>query len=341
MKPLRSEDGIALIMVLWTIVILSFLMISLSEDIQLESFLTRNLMEQNQVQFIAQAGIARGLAELKGDKTLADGKQEHWLIPIKGQIEDRGTFEVVIEDIGSRFNINYIGEPVLSHIVVDFSKEFAGWRKEKFPFYLLQELEEFGKQDFQTIEDQITFYGKFNLNTDDYEILKEIMVRKKISEWTANQVIQELSKIDQPLLSIDDLLLKVPSLDLSTLEEIRDEIDVKGNININLVDEEILVILMDSLDIPQDRVTTITTIRDKETIKNLNILKRPIGEEYFKKLFPYFDVTSKYFRITSFAKSASSSIQKTIVVEVERIPEKVAQGRVLEWRTKILSWVES
>lgn len=341
MRRWGSEDGLALIVVLWTIVILSFLLLSLSEDIQLESFLTRNLMEQIQVQFIAQAGISRGIAELTGDRTISDGIQEKWLTPVQGQIDNRGSFVVQIEDIGSRFNINYIGEPVLSALVQDLGKEFSEWRLDKLPFYLKQELEEFESVDFSQIENLIAYNGKFNINTDDYAVLKQIVLAERISEWTAEQVIHELAGVEKPVTSLDDLLLKVPGLDLNTFEVIRDEIDVKGNINLNMVSEEVLVVLCRALGIPQDQVTAITTMREKETIESLDVLNILVGDENYKKIIPYFDITSKYFRITSTAQSASTAIEKKIIIELERIPERVAQGRVLEWRTKILSWVES
>lgn len=341
MKHFKSNDGVALIMVLWTIVILSFLLVSLAEDIRLESFLTRNLMDQIQVQYIAQAGIARGLAELTNDQSIADGLQENWLVPIKGQIENQGTFKVSIEDIGSRFNINYIGEPVLGQLIAEFEPEFKDWRLENLPIYLVQEIEEFVESGDKKIKDLITFYGKFNLNIDDYSVLKEMMINHRISEWIADQVVQELQKLEEPLRSKDDLLLKVPSLDMSTYDLIEDEVDIVGNLNVNQVDEEIITLLLEVLKIPQDRLTVITTMREKETIDNLQVLAQPIGEEEFQKLVPYLTVTSRYFRITSTAESSSTSIQKTIIIEVERIPEKVARGEVLEWGTKILSWVES
>lgn len=341
MKHFKSNDGVALIMVLWAIVILSFLLISLSEDIRLESFLTRNLMDQTQIQYIAQAGLARGLAELTNDQSIADGLQEKWLQPIKGQIEDRGSFVVSIEDIGSRFNMNYIGEPVLGQLLDELEPEFKEWRLENLPIHLMQELEEFSEGNYENIKDQITFYGKFNLNNDDYSVLKEVMMNQRVSEWITDQVVQELLKLEEPLLSKDDLLLKVPSLDMSTYELIEDQVDIVGNLNINLVDEEIITLLLDVLKIPQDRLTEITTMREKETIDDLQVLAQLIGKEDSEKLAPYLTVTSRYFRITSIAESSSTSIQKTIIIEVERIPEKITQGEVLEWGTKILSWVES
>ena len=341
MSRRNSNDGVALIMVLWTIVIMSFLLLSLSEDIQLESFLTRNLMDQMQVDFVAQAGIARGMAEIRGDRTLADGKTEPWMQPINGQIDDRGTFQIAIEDIGCRININYIGDPLLPALVTDFAKEFAAWRRDKFPVCSMQELKEFPNFDFKSIENKITFYGKFNLNTDDYTLLKEIMLKKRISEWTADTIIEDLKRAERPILSLDELPLKVPSMDLSTLGMIRDDVEVRGSININLVSEELLVKILTSYNVQQDQITYITTLREKETIANLEKLVPVIGEYGYNHMSPLFDVTSRYLRITCMAKSTVSSIEKKIIIEVERIPDKVAQGRVLEWRTKILSWVES
>ncbi len=345
MRPWESENGIALIIVLWTIVILSFLLVSLSEDIQLETFLTRNLLDETQLQYIAQAGISRGIGELTRDQTLIDGTDELWLESIQAQIENLGEFEVKIDEIGSRFNINYVNEKILQGLIADYAQDFISWRYEQERFDLREQLEEFAptgkEQDIQMIEDCITFYGKFNLNTDDYEMFKKIMMNKRVSEWVADQVIAELRNLDEPLRSLDDLALKVPSMDSSTLDLIKGEVGVKGNININLVDKEILSFLIECLGLSKEQVTALAAYRKENTIEDLEVLRGVLGEDNYKQLAPYLTVSSEYFRITSTAQSLTSSSSKVIIVEVLRIPKLINNDKVLEWRTEILSWIES
>lgn len=341
MKRLLADDGVALIVVLWMIVILSFLLISLTEDIQLESFLTRNLIEQTAVQQIAQAGIARGLAELIGDQTFVDGQDERWLKPIKGQIEDQGSFEVTVEDIGSRFNLNYLKKPLLETLLADFSAEFIAKRKDVFPLYVFQDLTSLTDQDLQLVKEKITFYGKFNINTDDLEIFKEILLRNDLAEGYAEEIIFELNQLEEPLTSLDDLFFNLPKLGTIALDKLRDEIDFQGKININLVDQDVFFLLLDGLQISRSQTNELLTYLDHELIDNLDLLDELLAEEVAKSLKNYLSINSRYFRITSKAKSANSWINKTIVVEVERLPKTTARDRVLEWNTKILSWVES
>lgn len=341
MKRLLTNDGVVLVIVLWTIVILGFLLISLIEDIQVESFLTRNLIEQTSVQQIAQSGIARGLAELTKDETLVDGKDEQWLMPITGQIEDAGSFEVTIEEIGSRFNLNYIKKPLIETLMADFSDELIVKRKDNFPLYVFQDLATLAEQDVQQIRDKITFYGKLNINTDDLEILKLILLRKNIAEDVIDKIIFKLNELEEPLTSLDDLLFNVPGLGMGTLNKIDDEVDFQGNINLNLVTKDILYLLFDGLQIPRSKTKELIAYLDRETIDHLRVLDQLVDKEVAKKLKKYLTVNSKYFRIISKAKSNQSPINKTIIVEVERLPEKTARDRVLEWSTKILSWVES
>lgn len=341
MKRWGSEKGAALILVLWTVVILSFLILSLVEDIQLESFLTRNLMDQIQVEFIAKAGISRAMAELTGDLTVADGVHEPWLLPIRGSIDDQGSFDVTIEEIGSRININYANDLVLSSMMTDRVKEFLQWRLTAGPFYLIQELKEFEGEDFTQLEKVMTYYGKLNLNTDDYAMFRQMMVRKRVSDWIADQIIDELRRAEKPIQSMEDLLMKVPSLDLSIYEMLQDDIDMIGNININLASEEVLTILARVTGISEEQIEMIMAFREQETIEFIGALEKDLGEESYRKLAPYLDVTSRYFRITCKAQSTSTGIKRDIIVEVERTPVQVARGRVLEWRTQILSWVES
>ncbi|MCK4257730.1 MAG: general secretion pathway protein GspK [Halanaerobiales bacterium] len=345
MRPWESEDGVALIIVLWTIVLLSFLLVSLSEDVQLESFLTRNILDETQLQYIALAGISRGIGELTRDQTLADGKDESWLKSIQAQMENQGEFEVSIDEIGSRFNINFVNEQILEGLIGNYAEDFIRWRYEQDGFDVIVQLEEFTstiqEKDFKTIEDYVTFYGKFNLATDDYEMFKKILLGKRVSEWVADQVIQELKSLEEPLNSLEELILKVPGLDSSTVDLLSEEIDVKGNININLVDEEILSYLTECLDVSKEQVSSLVEYRKENTIEDLEVLKGVLGEEDYKKIAPYLTVSSEYFRITSKARSLTSSLEKVIIVEVLRIPEEMNKDQVLEWRTEILSWIES
>ncbi len=342
MRRLDSKDGVALILVLWAIVILSFLLLSLTEEIQLESYLTRNLLEQTQLQHIAQAGIARGIAALEGDQTIVDGRTEIWLAPIIGEIEDQGIFEVTIEDIGSKFNMNYIGFPILDQLVPTYVEEFKEWRLKEFPFFIQQDIEQFpNSEDFESTAQYMSFYGKFNITIDDLEVLKALMVQQDIAEWTAESVVQELGQIEEPITSLDELLLHIPSMDTTTFNAIRDELTVTGNLNINLVDEGVLVALAESLKIDQDLIAVILEAREREVILDFKELEDELGAEDYHRLAAYFDVKSSYFRITCTARSNNTSLEKTIVVEVERNPERVSRDRVLEWSMKILSWVES
>lgn len=330
-----------MILVLWTVMILGFILLSLADEIRLESFLTRNLMEEIRVEFAAKAGLARAMAELTGDRTVADGLSEAWLLPIRGSIDDQGSFEATIEDIGSRININYANSLVLESMMTDRVKSFLEWRREKGPFYLLQELEEFEGEDFTQMEEVMTYYGKFNLNADDSAVLRQMMVRRRVSDWVADQIIDELQQAEKPIRSLDDLYLKVPSMDMAVFQLIRDDVDVVGNININLVNEEVLEILARVTGLGREQLDVIIAFRERETIESLEILQQDLGEESYTRILPYVDVSSRYFRITCKAQSALTGIKKEIILEVARIPKEVARGRVLEWRTEILSWVES
>lgn len=340
MKLIKNE-GFALIIILWVIVIVSFLLISLTEDIYLESYLTRNLLNQVQIQQIAQAGIARGIAALLNDETLVDGREDGWTKPIFGRIEDQGTFKVVIEDIGSRINANFFADPILSTLIRDKVDEFILWRIEHYPFYHIDELSEFGYYNFHEIIRHLTFYGKFNINTDDYSVLKEIMLAKKVSEWQIDPIIEELKKIKEPFHSVDELIIKIPVLDVTTFSLIQDELVTEGGININLVDEETLYFVLGLLKSTPKIKNKLQELRSKQLIEDVNDLKEFFPKVYADRMVTYFNVSSRFFQISCTAKSTTSSIEKKIVVEIERIPSEIHQNQVIKWNTKILSWVES
>ena len=128
----QSESGIALMLVLWVLALLSMIVFEFCYTMRIEATITKNFKEGERSYYLAQAGINRAFIELikthrstkkfKGAKdTLVDNQEEdeiddeeidEWKPreePYLFELED-GACEVTISDEGGKINLNWIAK---------------------------------------------------------------------------------------------------------------------------------------------------------------------------------------------------------------------------------------
>ena len=127
----ESESGIALMLVLWVLALLSMIVFEFCFTMRIEATITKNFKEGERSYYLAQAGINRAFIELikthrstkkfKGAKnTLVDDPEEEiedeetqeWKPreePYLFELED-GACEVTISDEGGKINLNWIAK---------------------------------------------------------------------------------------------------------------------------------------------------------------------------------------------------------------------------------------
>jgi len=115
MKTIASQNGIALLMVLWVLTILMVIALSFSSMTRTETYSTLSFKEGAEKKLLAEAGIERAIMELFyrmqniGMKTILEGS-EIWKIDgttYNGQIGD-GNYSVRITDESGKVDINVI-----------------------------------------------------------------------------------------------------------------------------------------------------------------------------------------------------------------------------------------
>jgi general secretion pathway protein K len=135
-RRFKAESGIALMLVLWVLALLSIMVFEFCYTMRIEATITKNFKEGERSYYLAQAGINRALIELiktqssvkkfKGSKdTLVKGEEEsdeeeeetkEW----KPREEpytfslDEGECTVIIRDEGSKINLNWIAKKAKS-----------------------------------------------------------------------------------------------------------------------------------------------------------------------------------------------------------------------------------
>jgi general secretion pathway protein K len=125
--PLRSERGVALIMVLWVFMVLTVLVAEFSRGMRDEAVATQNMAEEVQARGVAIAGIGQGIyralrARSEGAEDEApDLDPDQWRPDgtwYDGQYGG-GTFSVRLVDEGGKIPLNRVDEALLRRVLTN------------------------------------------------------------------------------------------------------------------------------------------------------------------------------------------------------------------------------
>ncbi|HYQ47511.1 MAG TPA: hypothetical protein VEP69_00470 [Thermodesulfovibrionales bacterium] len=120
-----TEHGIALMMVLWILVLLSIISMNFLTSTRWGSASVRNFKEDTQAYYLALSGYQEAVNYLASDKDLSvdflDGEGTFWIDsdtpPITGKhTTEDGEYEIRISDENGRININFATEDRLSKL---------------------------------------------------------------------------------------------------------------------------------------------------------------------------------------------------------------------------------
>ncbi|NJD57154.1 MAG: general secretion pathway protein GspK [Nitrospirae bacterium] len=121
----RGEHGIALMMVLWVLVLLSIISMNFLASTRWGSASVRNFKEDTQAYYLALSGFQEAVNYLTADKDLSvdflDGEGTFWIDsetpPITGKhTTEDGEYEIRISDENGRININFATEDRLAKL---------------------------------------------------------------------------------------------------------------------------------------------------------------------------------------------------------------------------------
>jgi len=137
-SPLQKREGVALIMVLWIVTILSVVVLEFSFAMRTEVHIAKNFQEELQLYALAEGGIQRAIAELvhKHDPKVQQMRKalqaneippdkREWLTDGRDYLLsfDQGTCEVRIIGEGGKVNINLVSETMLRKIITNLGQK--------------------------------------------------------------------------------------------------------------------------------------------------------------------------------------------------------------------------
>jgi general secretion pathway protein K len=134
LRPLGSERGVALMMVLWIFMVLTVLVAEFSRSMRDEAVATQNMAEEVQARGVALAGIGQGI--YRALRAREDATDETPTAPLlaKGDAEPEpwhpdgswhdgpyggGTYSVRLLDEGGKISLNRADEAMLRHVLTN------------------------------------------------------------------------------------------------------------------------------------------------------------------------------------------------------------------------------
>lgn len=334
MLAIEEQEGYTLIIVLWSIIILTIIFIYLLDDVLINNYLLKGYSQHITIRQAALSGYNIGVNLLLNDKTIYDSEKDPCFQPVHGSIEGV-EYSIFIKDTGSKLNINYDEISIL--------KELEGWNDE-LESYLENNLvpdlifiqDKLVEEDFLLFRESTTTYGNFNLNQDSPEKLKKLFEYLELSHSYSESLCETLREYreKEKISNIDELPFEVEGLDLIVFEKLRDYLTIEGRININFVDEDILKGIFRVKELDSEIAEKILAHRTENEIKNIEDLEGIIISEEFAEIEDLFTTNSRYIELCVDAKIPGKN-----AFEIKTVLERTYQDK--KWIINVLSWVES
>lgn len=330
-NPIK-QGGYALIIVLWSIVILTIIFSYLLDDFLLDSLLIEGYSQQKRLRQAAVSAYNIGLNTLLNDETIYDTQKEDWLKPIEGNI-DGVDYTVNISDVGSKININYDPFKILRGIE-DWDEEIEGYLEEDLiaDVFLLKEL--LSEENYQVLEEYTTTYGNYNLNQDPVKKLKKLLDLLDL-DINSDTVISSLEKYREEGKKISNLE-ELPNIlnglgSTDKLDILKSYLSIEGRININLVDEEILTAIFTANDLDEKTIKKVISFRKDNEIKEIGDLGSLMNDE---KLAGLFTTHSQYLGL-----SVDVAVDENRKYKIECVIRRNFEEE--KWSIKVISWSEN
>lgn len=333
MLILEEQEGYTLIIVLWSIIILTIIFLYLLDDVLINNYLIEGYSQQIKLRQVALSAYNIGLNMLLNDETLYDSEKDLFFQPVQGKIN--GTeYSIYITDTGSRVNVNYDDISIL--------KKADGW-DDKLEIYLESNLVPdllflkniLSEDDYQLFKEFTTTYGHFNVNQDSPEKIEKLFNYLELSYSYSDTLCESLKEFQgqEEFTSIDEILYNIDGLDMVAFNKIKEYLAIEGRININFVGPDILKAIIKAKELDSKVVEEILLYRKKNEIKKIEDLSDILSFEEYEKIKDLFTTSSKYLEL-----GINVLIPEKRSYEIKVILERRYQEE--QWMINILSWTE-
>lgn len=371
----RNQRGVALVLVLWIIVLLSAVVVSFVSRMQIESLITRNTRVTAECEQAARSAVEMGLDLLLTDSNDYDGTADGWAQTGEKAWRDRlaGAFPgmdvtLSIWDEGSRINLNTADEGLLKRlfkndpVAVDSLLDWRDLDSDARPsgaeqsFYAAEsppgscrdgllvvtgELKQVRgiESHYKRIAALVTAAGQLNANTMPIETFQSLCTGCGIERYVAERLATELRAFREGgnrFTGYDDLR-RLPSMHQRLIDKLQGLLVFEGTYNINTTPREALRMILIELGAEPGAATAICERAGRvETPDALSALLASGG------LSP--EATGRAMQILTF-RSAVFGVKATVVAPGNQMYSVTALVRRYrerpdspQWHLQVIEW---
>lgn len=370
-----NQRGVALVLVLWIIVLLSAVVVSFVSRMQIESLITRNIRVTAECEQAARSAVEMGLDLLLTDSNDYDGTSDGWARTGEKAWRDRlaGAFpgmEVTLSvwDEGSLINLNTADEGLLKRlfkndpVAVDSLLDWRDLDSDARPsgaeqsFYAAEsppgscrdglllvtgELRQVRgiESHYNRIAALVTAAGQLNANTMPIETFQSLCTGCGIERYVAERLATELRAFREGgnrFTGYDDLR-RLPSMHQRLIDKLQGLLVFEGTYNINATPREALRMILIELGAQPGSATAICEKTGRiETPDALSALLASGG------LSP--EALGRAMQILTF-RSAVFGVKATVVAPGNQMYSVTALVRRYrerpdspQWRLQVIEW---
>ena len=332
---LTNKKGVVLLMVLWVLMLLTVIVGEFCYTMRTRVNITRNFKESTQAYYIAVAGLNKAIEEIIRQEIMPpqivkvdEESDDEPLLPdwrintnIMPMAFGNGSYEVRIENISGRININLADKPLLQTMLSGFDLEeseidiitdsILDWRDADRNHRLNGAEDDYYKSLPEPYESK----------DDDFESVEELLLVRGVTPEIFYQGLEDLVTV----------FPKIKKRGL-TKQSKKKEFDY-NKLNVNAIPEEMWMALPG---MTEELTSEIMAYRAEKDFNTLGEVKSLIGVDVFRGLSKYLTLeTTSYYKISSTGKIRDSRISEGVTALIQISNQIREKFQIIEWVDEI------
>jgi general secretion pathway protein K len=332
-----SQKGIALVLVLWVLTLLSVIAGQFCHAMRTEVNITRNFKESTQAYYVARAGMSRTLTELIRNQIFPDENEfeaiegeepkQRLRINVENPEEEfkGGKFSVWIENESGKINLNGADRNVLMMMLNGLELDedeketivdsILDWRDSDD----LHRLNGAESDYYQSLE------NPYECKNADFDSIEELLLVKGVTSEIFYGGLESIVTVQgvvsgaTPPGAGSRPKPRAPGVRMSA----------GSKININAAPHHVLLVLPL---MTEEIAAEIQKFRAEKDFKSLTEVQEVVGPEVFGAISPYIDLTySSFYVIRAKGRTDGSPARRTVRARVEIDGRYQNRYRILQW----------